>query len=332
MSEKILFTSDLHLTKDLLRITTCVNYLEYLKNYCLEHNIKHVVLGGDLFHQSNSIKQQSFIPFFNKLFELSQSVRLYIFVGNHEMLNHDRDSLLEAFKPFSHFIKNSETIEIGGIKYDFLSYSENPEDLPKNATVLFTHIETAEALPEEVREKKINHIFTLDSFDGYDLVVSGHIHKMAQYGKIVFPGSPYSTRKGEQGHHYFCVVEGDKYELVEYSDAPDYLITNLKEVAENIKNKNYDIYNNKIVEIKIDTKIETFVQLRQILIEHGAVDINAKFEQNEVNPTIEASKIDTNEGVAPSFVKYIKQLKTPSDISNEKLLDCFKNILSNAKE
>ena len=68
MSEKILFTSDLHLTKDLLRITTCLNYLDYIKKYCIDNDIKHLVLGGDLLHQSNSIKNQAFIPFFNLLF------------------------------------------------------------------------------------------------------------------------------------------------------------------------------------------------------------------------------------------------------------------------
>ena len=33
---KILFTSDLHLTKDLLRITECLNFLDYIKKYCLQ--------------------------------------------------------------------------------------------------------------------------------------------------------------------------------------------------------------------------------------------------------------------------------------------------------
>ena len=330
MSEKILFTSDLHLTKDLLRITTCLNYLDYIKKYCIDNDIKHLVLGGDLLHQSNSIKNQAFIPFFNKLFELSKVVQLYIFVGNHEMMNSDRDSLLEAFKPFSHFIKDSETINIGGVDYDFLSYSENPEDLPNKGSVLFTHLEV-EGFFFNPYQKSENKTFTKRSFDQYELVISGHIHKMQKEGNIVFPGSPYSTCRGEQGQHYFCVVEGSNYELMEYNEAPDYLTISTEELAEVLKDKNYSRFKNKIVDVLINSKVEKFVQLRNILITNGAVEVNPIFQKNEENVDIGDKKINTNEGVAPSFVKYLGQTKV-SGISNEKLLTCFKEVLKRMKE
>lgn len=327
MSEKICFSSDLHLDKNLVRITECLNFLDYLKKYCESNNINHLVLGGDLFHQSNSIKHQAFIPFFNKLFELSQKLKLYIFVGNHEMLNKDRDSLLEAFRPFARFIKDSETINIGGIDYDFLSYTENPEDLPNKGQVLFTHLEV-EGFFFNANQKSENKTFTKESFEHYDLVVSGHIHKMQKEGKIVFPGSPYATNKGEAAkhHHYFAVVDGTSCELVEYKDAPDYITVNLKDA---LLDKSID-YSNNIVEVVIDSKIENFVKLRDIIISKGGIEVVPKFVKNETADFSSRTKIDTNEGVSVSMVKYLKESKK-SGIDNNKLLSCFENILKRCK-
>ena len=325
---KILFTSDLHLTKDLLRITECLNFLDYIKKYCAENDIEYLVLGGDLFHQANSIKNQSFIPFFNKLFELSKELKMYIFVGNHEAMNKERDSLLEVFKPFSHFIKDSETINIDGVDYDFLSYSENPEDIPNKGQVLFTHLEV-EGFYYNPYQKSENKTFTKNSFDQYELVVSGHIHKMQEEGNIVFPGSPYATNKGEANnhHHYFAVVDGTKCDLVEYSEAPDYITVNLEEA---LTDKTID-YNNNIVEVVINSKIENFVKLRDIIISKGGIDVIPKFEKSESTDMSNRTKIDANEGVAVSMVKYLKETKK-TGIDNEKLLKCFKNVLKRVKE
>ena len=140
--EKIIFISDLHLNKDLIRLTECLNFLDYIEKYCKEYSIKYVVLGGDLFDTSNNIRNQMFMPFFNKLYEIKEAgIELIVFSGNHDKMNDDGDTLLETFKAFAHFVKKSETINIGGIDYDFLAYTQNPSDLPNNGHVLFTHLE-----------------------------------------------------------------------------------------------------------------------------------------------------------------------------------------------
>ena len=113
MAEKIVFCCDLHINKDLIRLTECLNFLDYLKKYCLANQINHIVLGGDIFDTSNNIRNQMFIPFFNKLYEIKEAgIKLIVFSGNHDKMNDDGDTLLEAFKAFAHFVKKSETINM----------------------------------------------------------------------------------------------------------------------------------------------------------------------------------------------------------------------------
>lgn len=319
---KIAFCSDLHIDKELLRLSECLNFLDYLSNYCEKNEIKHIVIGGDIFHTSNNIRNQMFIPFFNKLFELkNKGFELYIIVGNHDAQNDSNDCLAEAFKSFTHFIKKSETIEIDDIEYDFLSYTQNPNDVPNKGRVLFTHLEV-EGFYFNPYCKCEDKTFTEDTFDQYELVVSGHLHKKQARGNIVFPGSPYSTRKDEAGNHFFAVIDGTDYELISYNEAPDYMTVSIEEA---LTNKEID-YKNKIVEVEIGSKIESWVKLRDIIISKGAVEVNAKFVKQEETQDLTDKKIDTSEGVTISMTKYLKELKKPG-IDNTKLLNCFKEIL-----
>ena len=64
---KVLFFSDLHVTKDMLRISTVINFLDYIKKYISKRNdIVAIICGGDVFHQANNIRNQAFIPVFMK--------------------------------------------------------------------------------------------------------------------------------------------------------------------------------------------------------------------------------------------------------------------------
>ena len=324
---KIAFCSDLHINREIIRLTECLNFLDYIGKYCKDNDITHLVIGGDLFDTSNSIRNQMFIPFFNKLYELKENgLELIIFPGNHDAMNNDNDCLAESFKAFAHFIKKSETINIDGVDYDFLAYTQNPDDIPNNGNVLFTHLEV-EGFYFNPYKKCEDNTFTKESFDNYDLVISGHLHKKQEEDNIVFPGSPYSTRKDEAGDHYFAVIDGTDYELIKYNEAPEYLTVNL---ADALLDDTID-YNNKLIEVIINSKIENFVKLRDIMIAKGAVSVTPKFEKTETADMSVREKIDANEGVTVSMVKYLESSKK-AGINNEKLLKCFKNVLSRLKK
>lgn len=321
----ILAFGDLHADKSQIRILTVINFLDYIINYCKEHKeITTVVNLGDTFHTSNSIRNECFVPIFMKFLELSKIVKVITIVGNHDALNKDNtDTLSETFSAFSTFIKKSESINIDGMDYDFLSYTEDPSDIPNKSRVLFGHLEV-EGFFFNPNRKIDSSMFTPEMFDQYNIVISGHLHHSQLRDNFCFVGSPYPTNRGEGGKkNYFALIDGDRVELKEYNEGPDYITISAEQFNDKID------YTNKIVTVQINQKIENFVKLRDILYERGAIEINPEFIKDDIEETQE-EKIDTNENVIKSAAKYISEIKN-SKINNEKLLNCYKNILGRIK-
>ena len=320
---KILCFGDLHLTKEPIRLLTVMNFLDYIKEYCLKKDIKYIVNLGDFFN-TPELKSNAFVPVFRKMLELSKIATIYSIVGNHECKNKGNDdTLVETFSSFGHFIQNSETINIDGIDYDFLSYTDNIEDIPNKGRVLFGHLEV-DGFFYNPNKKIEGNSFTPELFDQYETVVSGHLHHIQQKNNFTFVGSPYPTNRGEGGkNNYFVVLDGTTVYLEEYNDGPDYITINANNFNSNID------YMNKIVDVELDSKVENFVKLRDILTEKGALEVNAIFIKNNLEDTGE-HKINTNEGVVMSATKYLQETKV-SGIDNKKLLECFKNVLTRIK-
>ena len=315
----ILAFGDLHLSKDPLRILTVMNFLDYIHNYCIEHEIKNVVNLGDLLH-TPELNSNAFVPVFRKLFNMSKDVHIYSILGNHEIKNKDgNDTLIETFSSFGTFIQKSQTINIDGMDYDFLSYTEDVTSIPNKSRVLFGHLEV-EGFYYNPNRKIDGSYFTPDLFDQYNLVVSGHLHHEQHRDNFEFVGSPFATNKGEGGkQNYFAVIDGSTCELIPYNEGPDYITIDVNKFNEDID------YRNKIVTVQIDKKVENFVKLRDILLDRGALEIIPQFIKEEVEDTGE-HKVDTNEGVVKSAAKYLQEVKAPN-IDNNKLLSCFKEVL-----
>src|SRR5574344_507140 len=208
MSEQIVVFGDLHINKDPIRVTECLNFLEYIDVYCEKNKINNIVVLGDVFHTSNNIKNQSFVPIFTKFLKMKEKgYKMFFIVGNHDMENKDNDCLIETFEAFGTFIKKSQTINIGGYDYDFLSYTEDPKDLKNNARVLFTHL-AVNGFYYNQKLQDTSSLFTTDNLDQYNLVVSGHLHHMQEKNNLLFVGSPYQTRADEiDKKSYFAVVD-----------------------------------------------------------------------------------------------------------------------------
>ena len=321
---KILCFGDLHLTKEPIRILTVLNFLDYILDYCKKNEIKHIVNLGDLFDRPE-IRSDAFVPVFRKLLEISKVAEIYSIIGNHELKNKDGDdTLVETVSSFGHFIKNSETIEIDGIDYDFLSYTDSPIDIPNKGRVLFSHLEVQGFCWNPLKKIEESY-FTQEMFDQYSLVVSGHLHHEQHRDNFEFIGSPYPTNRGEGGKkNYFAIIDGTTPYLEEYNEAPDYIKIKAEEFNQDIN------YSNKIVDVEISSKIENFVKLRDILMEKGALEINPIFIKEEIIDENE-HKIDTNEGVVISATKYLQNISVDG-IDNKKLLSCFKEVLRRVKD
>ena len=241
----ILAFGDLHLTKDPLRVLTVLNFLDYIHKYCLEHNIPNIVNCGDMLDRPE-IRSDAFVPVFRKLFEISKDCHIYSILGNHELKDKTgNDTLIETFSSFGTFIQNSATINIDGIDYDFLSYTDSPDDIPNQSRILFAHLEV-EGFYYNPNRKIEGSYFHPELFDQYTTVYSGHLHHKQERDGFVFLGSPYPVNRGEGGKkNYFAVIDGDKYILEEYNEGPDYITINANEFNKDI-DENIDILPKKI--------------------------------------------------------------------------------------
>lgn len=315
----ILAFGDLHLTKDPLRIISVLNFLDYIGDYAKKNNIKHIVNLGDLFDRPES-NSNAFVPVFRKLLELSKIASIYSIIGNHELKDKfGNDTLVETFSSFGTFIQNNSTINIDGVDCDFLSYTENPQDIPNKGRILFGHLEV-DGFFYNPKKQVEGSMFSPELFNNYELVVSGHLHHEQHKNNFEFIGSPYPTNRGEGNKkNYFAVIRDTACELVEYNDGPDYITILAENFNENIN------YTNKIVTVQLTKKVENFVKLRDILFEKGALEVLPEFIKEEIVDTNE-HKIDTNEGVIKSAARYLQEVKAP-EIDNNFLLKCFKEVL-----
>ena len=323
---KVLCFGDLHLKKDELRTITVINFIDDIINYCKENDIHYAVNLGDFF-DTTECQSKSFVPVFNKMIELAETVKLFSIIGNHEKKDKEGNStLVETFKAFSHFVKDYETINIEGVDCDFMSYNKDPDKIPNKGQILFGHLEV-EGFYYNPNKKVDSKTFTSGMFDQYKLVVSGHLHHKQNKDNFLFVGSPYPTNKGEGGkENYFAVVDLDNltYDLIPYNKGPDFLEIKIEDF-----NSNFD-YKNKIVYVNITNKVENFVKLRDILIEKGALEVNPIF--NKPTEVIdENTNIDVNEGIISSAVKYLSQTEE-TDLDKNTLLEYFKNIVSKIGE
>ena len=320
----ILAFGDLHLTKEPLRILSVLNFLDYVIKYCKDNDVKNVVNLGDLFDRPES-NSNAFVPVFRKLMELSKVANIYSIIGNHELKDKDgNDTLVETFSSFGTFIQNTGTVNIDGIDCDFMSYTDNPQNIPRKGRILFGHLEV-EGFWFNPKKKVDSSIFTYEMFDQYELVVSGHLHHEQHKGNLEFVGSPYPTNRGEGSKkNYFLVIKDTACELIEYNEGPDYLTINAEEFNENIN------YTNKIVTVQINKKVENFVKLRDILFEKGALEVNPEFISNKDNIEPEIEKINISDGITTSAAKYLNDIKAP-EIDNVKLLKCFKEVLKRCR-
>lgn len=320
----ILAFGDLHLTKEPLRILSVLNFLDYVIKYCKDNNIKNVVNLGDLFDRPES-NSNAFVPVFRKLMELSKTAKIYSIIGNHELKDKDgNDTLVETFSSFGTFIQNTGTVNIDGIDCDFMSYTDNPQNIPRKGRILFGHLEV-EGFWFNPKKKVDSSIFTSEMFDQYELVVSGHLHHEQHKGNLEFVGSPYPTNRGEGGKkNYFLIIKDTACELIEYNDGPDYLTINAEDFNENIN------YTNKIVTVQINKKVENFVKLRDILFEKGALEVNPEFISNKDNIEPEIEKINIRDGIITSVAKFLSNIDN-KNINKKKVLLCFKEVLKRLK-
>lgn len=241
---KILITADIHNgIPGRIRDTTWS--MDIMRQYATKHNIRYVLVLGDMFHDRQSVGIDVLNAVYDQLKLARDSGQNWVcFPGNHDMfLKNSWD--INTLRPLEGVLSVLSDISelTAGKSFRVLPFihqeSEYMKALEKLADdkceILLTHIGVHGATLNECFLLKNWSVVKFDDTP-YKRVYTGHFHCQQQVGeKVWYPGSPIPFRFDEgSSDHGFLVydTEADTHEFVktfevceEFSDyrPPDYL-------------------------------------------------------------------------------------------------------------
>lgn len=249
---KLIITADWHFGHP-GRLDDLIIAFKTMIKYCLEHDIKVIVIAGDLTHDRESMTHDVSNAI-HILFEEARDnhIEIVVLIGNHDMFYRHRWSV-NAVKPFAkqvEYISNVSYFELDNQKFWVVPFIEHEQfymkvikDVNKIANeddILITHIGIAAA--------KMNNCFLVQNWSvvsfeetKFKKVYAGHFHNQQKVGsKSWCPGSPIPFRFDEGlVEHGFIVLDTKKedHEFIELSELipeevrpPDYITINSEDV------------------------------------------------------------------------------------------------------
>jgi len=229
---KFAFIADIHLSRygqDKIedktnlpeRLHSLKTVLDNVAKYCVENNIRVIVIGGDILHGKSIIHAIAQDIMLDYLEHWSDLIRFYVIDGNHD-LSGKGHKVVSALKPLRNapattWIPYHETARIGEIL--FVPYGPAMVDtIKKNKSkVLISHF----GLNEGVLNSGISIISDIalkDLIGKYELVLLGHYHKPQDIIRddisLYYVGSPIQLDWGEKNDEKrFLVVDSETLEV-----------------------------------------------------------------------------------------------------------------------
>jgi len=229
---KFAFTADIHLSgygQDKIedetnlpeRLHSLKTVLDNIAKYCVENNIRVLIIGGDILHGKSIIHARAQDVMLDYFTYWSDLIRFYVIDGNHD-LSGKGHSVVSALKPLRYipsvtWIPFDETARIGDIL--FVPYGPNMVNVIKNttATVLVSHFGLSEGMLNS-GISIVSDISLKDLKGKYDLVLLGHYHKPQEIIDkdiaLYYVGSPIQLDWGEKNDEKrFLVVDTETCEV-----------------------------------------------------------------------------------------------------------------------
>lgn len=192
--------------------------LRRTRQYCAEHDIKHIVVLGDMLHDREQIRVEDLNVLVDFLIETDEKfgITIITFPGNHDMYLKNSWEI-NSLKPLTRYCKSYHDIsrlELGGVRFwivPFIHYESNYIKVidaisrkHRDGDVLLTHI--------GVRSSTLNMCFLLKSWSvvdfsdcPFDRIYAGHFHIHQQVGSnLWYPGSliPFKFDEGDTDHGF----------------------------------------------------------------------------------------------------------------------------------
>lgn len=200
--------------------------------YLINHNIKQVVILGDLFERRKFINFKSLKKAREMFFDVASmhNILLTIFVGNHDVYdrntNHTNspELLLKGYTNIEllHHTIPTEYVFDSGLRVGMIPWISDSEESKEiafsflrttQANIIFGHFDIVgfEMTPGNYCEDGIDPTV----FSRFDMVLSGHYHNKSKIGNIQYLGSQYEMDWNDYGvEKYFHIFDTETTELV----------------------------------------------------------------------------------------------------------------------
>jgi len=323
--EKIYHLADLHI-RNLKRHkeyrSVFEKFLENVKKDDIEKSV--IYLAGDIAHAKTEMSPELVREISWFLTECAKLKHTFLITGNHDC-NLNNDYRLDVLTPIVenlnndriHYLRDTGTYNFGNLTFVVYSILDKKENWPKaelvegeNKICLF-HGPVNKA-QTDVGYTVSSNSFTVDMFDGFDMVMLGDIHKRQTFGEgyehIAYAGSMIQQNHGEllENHGYLLWdVESRTFE--EFHIHNDYGYLTVDVVDGEIPQWVYD---------EVDTKLPKYPRLR------------LRFTRTEPSDTkrcvTKLKKLFKVSEVTVTRTDTIGQLKTNQNVN--------KNIVGNVKD
>jgi DNA repair exonuclease SbcCD nuclease subunit len=186
---KVLFVGDPHLKIN--RFELSKSFLKWLNSTIQELKPDVVVNLGDSFDTHSVLRSEIMTEFMNHVYSVLKLNIPYIYlVGNHDLYK-PSDNKYHALSHLVGRIDNFYIIDKTQDLFDmtFVPYLHNPAIFPlKTLDICVAH--------QTFKGADYGNITTQDGVDSEavsaSIIISGHIHKKQDLGKVIYPGSPFS--------------------------------------------------------------------------------------------------------------------------------------------
>lgn len=358
---KVLIFSDLHVhshKKNVSRLADCLEVLDWALATAVKESCEDILFLGDLFHERSKIDILNYLRVFEAFFKFyaqHPEINVYLLVGNHDMY-HKESWDVNSVKPLSaipnvHIMESPTTVEIQGVKVDFLPHVENPikqleklkegrskDDLRLLLGHLAVHGATLNTVYATTSDVIVEHddvmeVIDPDRFTEWDQTFLGHYHGpqvLTADGSVEYVGSPLELSYGEAYQDKHIIVFDMKTFKKEYIDndfSPKHLMLTPDQIDQ------VDLDKNFVKMLIDDTSSKELVDIRKKLKEKNVADLQFKAREKKKE---DAQELEDAKSILyksdEMLSEYVKTVGVPPGLDYDLLMNIGKTILQKGTE
>lgn len=186
---KVLFIGDPHLK--ITKFDLSKKFLAWVESVIRDEKPDLVVNLGDTFHTHAVVRSEIMAEFTAHVRRVTEQCEYVYLLGNHDMFKPD-DATYHTLLPLKGNIEGFTVIDEITDLYDmtFVPYMHDWQNFPKqpNHKICIAH-QTFVGADYGYYRPDVG--VDADKIDA-DIIISGHVHKRQSFGKVNYPGTPYS--------------------------------------------------------------------------------------------------------------------------------------------